>query len=67
MYFFKDSFATIQAKVVTTGTQFVADLLYYRIENQLSPANSSLYLFNFSLLTWNYAIDQNRFHSDPIY
>ena len=67
MYFFKDSFATIQARVVTIGTQFVTDLLYYRIENQLSPANSSLYLSIFCLFTWNDAIDQNRFHSDPIY
>ena len=46
-FFVKDFCETVQARVVIFGKQVDIDVLYCGIENQPSPAYSSLYLSNF--------------------
>ena len=61
-FFVKDFSTTMQGRMLIVGMQ-VDDDLYHGIENQSSPAYSSLYLANFlSIHTWKNDIFHQRFH-----
>ena len=61
-FFVKDFCETVQARVFIFGMQVANDVLYRGIENQPSPAYSSLYLSNFlSFRTLNEEIFRVRF------
>ena len=61
-FFVKDFCETMQARVVIFSEQVDNDVLYRGIENQPSPAYSSLYLSNFlSLHTLHDEIFRQRF------
>ena len=60
--FVKDFSTTMQGRMLIFGMQVDDDLLYHGIENQSSPAYSSLYLSNFlSIHTLNNDIFRQRF------
>ena len=61
-FFVKDFCETVQARVVIFGEQVDNDVLYRGIENQPSPAYSSLYLSDFLFFhTLNDEIFHQRF------
>ena len=61
-FFVKDFCKTVQARLVIFGMQIDNDVLYCGIENQPSPAYSSLCLSNFlSFHTLNNDIFRQRF------
>ena len=61
-FFVKDFSTTMQAGIAIFGMQVGDDFLYRGIENQATPAYSSLYLSNFlSILTLKNEIFCQRF------